>query len=156
MIFNTVGERKIWIEIGYGLEGILPDGLVGEIRDRYVIPYLKKGDYGNGHLMAVVAIARVIARDYGVQLTGNVKMPVPLRATKTKKSNFVKFITMIFFFFLILASRGRILPWLLLGSLFGSGHRSSGWGGFGGGGFGGGFGGFGGGMSGGGGAGGSY
>jgi len=61
------------------------------------------------------------------------------------------------FFFLILITRGRILPWLLLGSMFGGGSNRGGWGGFSsGGGFGGGFGGFGGGMSGGGGVSGSY
>ena len=41
LIFVAVKERKVRIETGYGVEGILPDGLVGEIRDRYMIPYLK-------------------------------------------------------------------------------------------------------------------
>ena len=34
LVFVTIKERKMRIEIGYGLEGILPDGLVGEIRDQ--------------------------------------------------------------------------------------------------------------------------
>ena len=32
LIFVTIKERKMRIEVGYGLEGILPDGLAGEIR----------------------------------------------------------------------------------------------------------------------------
>ena len=44
LIFVTVKERKMRIETGYGVEGILPDGLVGEIRDRYVVPFLKQGE----------------------------------------------------------------------------------------------------------------
>jgi len=48
LIFVTVKERRMRIETGYGVEGILPDGLVGEIRDRYMIPYLKEGDYDTG------------------------------------------------------------------------------------------------------------
>ncbi|OCA82974.1 TPM domain-containing protein [Pseudobacillus wudalianchiensis] len=35
------GERDIRIEVGYGLEGALPDGKVGRILDEYAIPYLK-------------------------------------------------------------------------------------------------------------------
>src|SRR5205814_7168110 len=30
-------DRKMRIEVGYGLEGILPDGAVGRIRDTYVL-----------------------------------------------------------------------------------------------------------------------
>ena len=50
LIFLTVKERKIRIETGYGVEGILPDGLVGEILDKYVVPFLKEGNYGKGSL----------------------------------------------------------------------------------------------------------
>lgn len=155
LVFNAVKERKIWIEIGYGLEGILPDGLVGEIRDRYFIPYLKNGDYGRGHLTGTVALASVIAKDRGVKLTGQINVPVQERRSESGRSGISKILSILFFIFLMIVTRGRILPWLLLGSMMGGGGRRSGdWGG--GGGFGGGFGGFGGGMSGGGGAGGSY
>ena len=41
LIFLTLQERKIRIEVGYGLEGILPDGKVGGILDEYVVPYLR-------------------------------------------------------------------------------------------------------------------
>ncbi len=44
LIFVTVKERKIRIETGYGVEGILPDGLCGEIRDQYMVPFLKLAD----------------------------------------------------------------------------------------------------------------
>ncbi|MDY6973785.1 MAG: TPM domain-containing protein, partial [Thermodesulfobacteriota bacterium] len=50
LIFITVKERKMRIETGYGVEGILPDGLAGEIRDRYMMPYLKKNEFGQGLL----------------------------------------------------------------------------------------------------------
>ncbi len=157
LIFNTIKERKFWIEIGYGLEGILPDALVGRIFDRNVRPYLRKDDYGNGHLMAVSAIALVIAKEHGVELSGDIGRQVAPK--RDGKSGIGGFFTFLLIIFLIIITRGRVLPWILLGSMFGGrgrGHHG-GWGGFsGGGGFGGGFGGFGGGMSGGGGAGGSY
>lgn len=155
LILNAIKERKIRIEIGYGIEGIIPDANAGRIRDEYLMPYLRKGDFGTGYLFTVAAIAKEIADEYGVQLTGDAKYYGQPRGAKSKGIG--GFFGMLIIFFLIIITRGRILPWLLLGSMMGGGRGRSGWGGFGnGGGFGGGFGGFGGGMSGGGGASGSY
>ena len=39
MLIMAEAERKVRIEVGYGLEGILPDGLCGEILDTYVVPW---------------------------------------------------------------------------------------------------------------------
>ena len=148
LIFLTVKERKIRIETGYGVEGILPDGLVGEILDKYVVPFLKEGNYGKGLYNAMYACSAYIAKDANVQLSGS---PAPYRPHNRAQQKGVNVFGLIFFFIaavLLLGTRkGReMLPWILL--LFLSGGRGGG-----GGGFGGGFGGFGGGMSGGGGAG---
>lgn len=155
LIFVTVKERKMRIETGYGVEGILPDGLVGEIRDTYMIPYLKQDKYGEGILNGTAAVAQVVSRAAGVQLTGQISVKRP---EKTSRSIFSFFPLLIIILFFMLGSRRRgswifFLPFLMGG---GGGRYSSG--GVGGsfGGFGGGFGGFGGGMSGGGGAGGSF
>jgi len=158
LIFVTVKERKMRIETGYGVEGILPDGLVGEIRDRYMIPYLKADKYGEGILRGAAAVSQVIAKDAGVRLTG--EMP-PTRVSRKKKRSaaalFPLFLLLLFFLF---GRRRRGSGLLLAALLMGGGRGGYGHsrGGFGGsfGGFSGGFGGFGGGMSGGGGAGGSF
>ena len=76
LIFFTVKERKIRIETGYGVEGILPDGLVGEILDKYVVPLLKEGNYGKGLYNAMYACSAYIAKDAGVQLSDS---PMPYR-----------------------------------------------------------------------------
>ena len=68
LIFVTIKERKMRIETGYGVEGILPDGLVGEIRDRYMTPYLKQNQFGEGLLNGTLAVSQVIAKDAGVKL----------------------------------------------------------------------------------------
>lgn len=154
LILNAIQERKVRIETGYGVEGILTDGTIGEIIDRYMLPYLKQGDYGAAHLNGVKAVARIIADDAGIQLTGDINRPVS-QTEPVSIPRFGKVLGILFFIFLILITRGRILPWLILGSMFGGRRGHDDWGGFGGrggGGFGGGFGGFGGGMSGGGGA----
>jgi uncharacterized protein len=155
LIFVTIKERKMRIETGYGVEGILPDGLVGEIRDRYMIPYLHKNQFGKGLLNGTLAIAQVIAKDAGVRLTGTSAVPRRIKKSRSGLSflPFLIFIVIILFF-----SRRRGGSWLFfLPFFFGGGGRGFG-GGMGGsfGGFGGGFGGFGGGMSGGGGAGGGF
>ena len=152
LIFFTLKERKIRIETGYGVEGILPDGLVGEILDKYALPFLKKGHYGKGLYNAMYACSAYIAKDAGVQISDS---PMPYR-TRVQQGK-IKIGPFEIIFFLIAAAvllgtrTGReMLPWLLL--IFLSGGRGGG----GGGGFGGGFGGFGGGGSGGGGAGRSF
>jgi uncharacterized protein len=160
LIFIALKERKMRIETGYGVEGILPDGLVGEIRDRYMVPYLKENRFGEGMLNGTLAVAKVIADDAGIQLTGK----PPAKAPKREKRSILSFLPflILIFFFMVLARRGRGAWLLFLPFLLGGGGRGRYTrGGFGGsfGGFGGGFGGFGGfggGSSGGGGAGGSF
>lgn len=162
LIFNAVAERKIRIEVGYGLEGIIPDGLAGEIRDRYLIPHLRKNDFDTGLANGLAAVASIIARDAGVKLSGGIATrPSGGRSRKRGQGGINIFQLMIFFFVIssMFGKRRRGGRGGLLGSLFllsmlggGRGYRSGGFGSFGGGGFGG----FGGGMGGGGGAGGSY
>lgn len=156
LIFVAVKERKMRIETGYGVEGIIPDGLAGEIRDQYIVPYLKQNRFGEGLLNGTLAIAQIIAKDAGVGLTG--QGPVR-RAPKQRSGLSGLLITLIFLGLLFSMGRRRGGMWPLLLLMF-MGGRGGGYGrgGFGGsfGGFGGGFGGFGGGLSGGGGAGGGF
>lgn len=160
LLFNTIAERRFRLEVGYGLEPVIPDGLAGEIRDNYVFPYFRQDDYGNGFLAGTQAVATIIANDAGVELTGGVPIQ-PVRRVTRKRNVSYKFFTFLMMVIIFMFFRGgggrrgrrRLWPWVLLGGMIAS-SESRGFGG--GGGFGGGFGGFGGGMSGGGGAGGSY
>ncbi|MDI6742332.1 MAG: TPM domain-containing protein [Smithella sp.] len=150
LIFLTVKERKIRIETGYGVEGILPDGRVGQILDQYVVPFLKEGNYGRGLYNAMYASSAYIAKEAGVEITGS---PMPHNANPNLSKRKIGLVEIIFFLIaavILLGTRtGRetLLPLLIYMLL--SGGRGGGRTG----GFGGGFGGFGGGMSGGGGAG---
>jgi uncharacterized protein len=146
LIFFTLKERKIRIETGYGVEGILPDGRVGEILDKYVVPQLQAGDYGKGLYNAVYACSAYIAKDAGVQISGSVTSNRTKVRGENKGIGIVGIIILLIIGALLLGTKtGRsLLPWILLLFLSGSGRG-------GGGGFSGGFGGFGGGGSGGGG-----
>lgn len=151
LLFLAVKERKIRIETGYGVEGILPDGLVGEILDQYVIPDLKAGQFGRGLTKGVIAMASVIAKDAHVELTGAPVLSKPQARGVRRGPGILPVLFLLFLIILLLGTRtGReLLPLILLMLL--SGGRGGGYGG-GGGGFGS-FGGFGGGSSGGGGGG---
>ena len=128
----------------------MPDGLTGGILDDYVMPDLRKGEYGLGLYRGLLRITEIVARNTGVQIDGIPAMDTRPRsdAGSRGRSSGGGIFLIIMFIFLMIITRGRILPWLLLSMFMGGGRG----GGFGGGGFGGGFGGFGGGMSGGGGA----
>ncbi len=158
LVFLAVDDHKYRIEPGYGLEGILPDGKVGDI-GRGMVPYLRAGDYDSAMTGAVGEVAQVIAADAKVTLNDQPGAQ-PAGHGSTVGNIILLFVLLIFFggFF--------VLRLLLSFGLFG-GWRSGPWigggwgggGGFGGGGGdsgGGGFGGFGGGSFGGGGAGGSW
>ena len=162
LILVSVQDRRLRIEVGYGLEYLITDARAGQIRDNYMVPNLRNNDYDNGIAQGALAVASFIAQDKGVELESSI--PVTRRPPARGRSSrgiapLVNLIVIIFIIMLISRRRGRggLLTALLLGSMLGGGRRSYYGGGFGGGfggsGFGGGgFGGFGGGFSGGGGA----
>ncbi len=144
LLLIALGERKVRIEVGYGLEGILPDGLCGEIIRQKIIPNFKKGNYDEGIWQAVATISNIIAKDAGILVSQLEKLPPSeyKLSKRVKRSRLLSNLLFLFFFFIFFSLRIFLFPFFL-----GGGYWSSG-----GGGFGGGFGGFGGGMSGGGGA----
>ena len=60
LVLVAVTDRKLWIATGYGVEGVLPDGKVGEIRDRHMVPAFRAGQYGEGIHRGVEAIGNVL------------------------------------------------------------------------------------------------
>lgn len=143
LIFVAVKERKIRIETGYGVEGRLPDGLVGRILDTEVIPHLKQNDYGKGIFYA--------AKTMSLILTKEVDISKKTEGDKNARPGSL-FLLIIFIFIIAPILFGKqtreMLPWLIFTAINSRNQGSGGFGGFGGGGFGG----FGGGISGGGGA----
>lgn len=156
LLLLAVDDHKYRIEPGYGLEGILPDGKVGDI-GREMVPYLRASDYDGAVTMAVDEIAQVIDTDANV--TPGDDQAVEQPAPQHRSSGIGAFqvililIFVAFYLFRILGSFGLFGLWGM--SFLGGGFGGGGFGGGGGGG-GGGFGGFGGGGFGGGGAGGSW
>ncbi len=158
LLLVSLKERKYRFETGYGLEGLLPDSLVGSIGRQYLVPYFKKGDYSSGITAAALAVINTIADDAGVKITGMPRLKsrsasynnrrTPQKPTLMGSIFSVLFIIGLIYLFI---KHPRLFIFLMLMTMSG-GRRSSGWGGGGGFGGGGSFGGGGGGGFGGGGA----
>ncbi|MBI4468879.1 MAG: TPM domain-containing protein [Acidobacteria bacterium] len=69
LLLVAPNDRKYRIEVGYGLEGDLPDSLAGDI-GRRMVPYFRQKRYGDGITVAVDAIAATIAHAKGVEISG--------------------------------------------------------------------------------------
>lgn len=158
LLMVAVAERRLRIEVGYGLEGAIPDGLAGRIRDNSLVPHLRNDDYGTGFLRATEAIAGLIAKEYDVELP-NVSLAETNRYSQSRGASLprIPIRLIVIAIFLLAGGGGRLFfPMMFLGGMGGGrsrgGFGSSSRGGFGGGGFGG----FGGGGFGGGGASGGY
>jgi uncharacterized protein len=179
LLLLAVDDHKRRIDVGYGLEGILPDGKLGDI-GREMVPLLRANDFDGAVTLAVGEMAQVIAADAKVTLDDEpVESPQPVPQPMRHRSSGNAFVPILFFIFIgfiilfrIIHGVGRMFgwwgPWWMMGGGGwggggGIGGGSIGGGGFSGGGGGGGsdsggsgFGGFGGGDFGGGGAGGDW
>jgi len=152
-------ERAYRFETGYGLEGILPDGYLGEVGRERLVPYMKEGRASEGIALTVLTVLGKISQDKGITISG---MP-ELRSMRSSSGGLGSLISIIIFF-LVFSSlfggararsghglnrwRGGSMPFwaFFLGSMMGGGRGpriGGGGGGFGsfGGGMGGGFGG---------------
>jgi len=174
LLLLAPNDRKYRIEVGYGIEPVINDARAGDA-GRAMVPFLRQNDFGSAVEVAAWQLAKYIADDRGVTLSGQPPAR-PIANTSRGRglpiSPFAFFIILfiVFKIFGSIISRGSgrrggfggcwwLLPFLMSGGGRGSGGGGSNWGGggFGGGGdSGGGFGGFGGGSSGGGGASGSW
>ncbi len=150
MLLLAVQERRMRLEIGYGLEPLVPDGYAGSVL-REMRPALREGHYGEALYNGVYTVASRIAEKSGTALDEASPRPASGQTPQGVVWLLRAFLLLVFGFLLFARRASR--PggvWYVAGSTFGG--WSGGFGGYDGGGGGGGFGGFGGGSSGGGGA----
>jgi len=164
LILVAVRDHKYRIEVGYGLEPILPDGKAGGF-GREAVPLFRQNDYSQGISLMTTRVADTIAADAGITLSTRPERAPPSRPEPTSSDTGWNAIQFLIVAVVLLVFVGPIALFFLrtlfgFGGRRGRGYYGGGWGGgyWGGGGFsgggfgGGGFGGFGGGSSGGGGA----
>ena len=63
LILVAPNEREMRIEVGDGLESVLPDGLAGEIRDQQFLPRFRDDDYAGGITAGVSRIADIVEKN---------------------------------------------------------------------------------------------
>lgn len=131
-------DRALRIEVGYGLEGVLPDGLCGAIIRKEITPSFRVGDYYGGIRAGVQAIMAATRNEYKADPK---RQPVDLTPLIM-----IGFFLLVMFMMLRSARRrssylrGGRIPVFFPGGWGGSsggGSSRSGWGSSGGGGFGG-------------------
>lgn len=77
LLLITTDDRLWRIEVGYGLEGALPDAKVGYIATTYLVPYLEQGDYYTGLYGTVDYLGGEIVANYdGTHPTNNSPYPI--------------------------------------------------------------------------------
>lgn len=158
LLLVAVKDKRGRIEVGYGLESVLPDALVGSIGRNAIRPAFSDGNWTAHLYEGSLLIANRIAASAGVHVTGMPQRNLPSGpgpharapggggAVACVSSLFPLILVAIIFSSMSRRHRGHgrwggggsWWLWMLLGSMMSSGRRHSGWGGgFGGGGFGG-------------------
>ncbi|WP_297515393.1 TPM domain-containing protein [uncultured Caulobacter sp.] len=153
-------ERKVRIEVGYGLEPVLTDALSSVIIQSAILPKFRDGDMQGGIVAGTDALVEQLSlpADQAKARVAQASQPERHKAKGSPIAGFFVFLFVVFVFSSLFRGRrggdgfGSALPWIILGALNNSG-RGGGWGGGdndwggGGGGFSGGGGSFGGGGS---------
>ena len=129
VLFVFLGDREMFIQVGYGLEGALPDALAKRIIEESIIPYFRTGDIAQGMAAGVDAMIAATQGEY----TGSGRANGDDRRSNRRSSSVFEiiFILIILVLSAIFRGRGRRRQ------IYGRGHhRTGGWmvGGFGGGG----------------------
>jgi uncharacterized protein len=160
LLLLSIGDRKSRLEVGYGLEPVIPDGYAGQVI-REMRPALRDQHYGDAFILAAQTLGRKISEVKGVAI----ETPAPRPQQQRPDEGFPFPIILVVIAVIVLlggigggggrgrSGMGNMLTGMLLGQLLGGArHGGRGRGGFGGYDSGDSFGGFGGGSSGGGGA----
>jgi uncharacterized protein len=167
LILVAVNDRKVKIEVGYDLEGIIPDGFAGQTIREAITPAFRRSAYGEGLLEGTTRLINRIGEQRSVTIPN---VPTAQPTVERRSTTRFPWIIVLWILIMLISSRkrrrrrrywgsGPWSNWTGGAGGFGGGGFGGSSGGFGGGGGGfggGGFGGFGGGRSGGGGASGSW
>src|SRR5208337_1191821 len=127
LILYAIDDHRARIEVGYGLEPILPDGKVGAFQ-REAVPLIQAGAYSQALLLVTSRVAKVIADDAGIQLT-NVQPEAPVEPDNQPGGGLsigaIIGIVIVILIILFTPLRG-ILFWILFSGIFGGGGSRGG------------------------------
>jgi uncharacterized protein len=103
VLFVFVQDRKMFIQVGYGLEGALPDITAFDITEYKIKPHFKNSDYEGGLAEGINSIFQAIRGEY----KGTGKTVRETRGSE-KGSTFVPNLLLFFFFMMLLFFLSRL------------------------------------------------
>jgi uncharacterized protein len=120
-------DRKASIQVGYGLEGALPDVIAFDIRERHMNPHFRNGDYEGGLIAAVDLICKAIRGEY----KGSGRTNAETRTDNGGTAGLLVFLIVVIVFLLLTRASRRFGGYRYTG--LGGPYVSGGWGSSGGG-----------------------
>ena len=116
VILLATEDREVYIAVGYGLEGALPDSKTGRLIDGYGYDYFAENEFSAGMKSLYNAVVREVYTEYGIDIPENVSAPEKYDANVSSGEVAGSwFAIFVFGIILFLVLRGK-LGWLLLGS----------------------------------------
>jgi len=143
LILLAVSDREIYIAVGNGLGGALPDSKTGRIIDNYAINYFKQDDFSSGLLSVYKAITNEVYLEYGLEAEEGY---IPIEYYNTTEDmptgkvavSWAMLIVIVFIYLFLFRKRRFFFGGFPMGGFyFGGGHSGFRGGGFSGGSFGG-------------------
>jgi len=69
LLLFSQDDRAVRIEVGYGLEGVIPDGLASRILDEHAVPWFRQGQIGRGLYLTTTEVARIVTQGSASPMT---------------------------------------------------------------------------------------
>ncbi len=113
LLLLSKGDRKVKIEVGYGLEGTINDGKAGRILDEMGIPYFKEEDWNSGVCGVYSNLLSEIYKEYGLEVPDEVTQVTKYRnANKNEIYLDIGISVFIILLFLIFTKKGGGTPFI--------------------------------------------
>jgi uncharacterized protein len=122
VLFVFIQDRKMFIQVGYGLEGALPDATAFDITERHIKPHFRTADYDGGLATGIDLIQKAIRGEY--KGSGKTVAEARDRNAKNAFGGFFFFLIIVFFLARIFSRSTRRRGW---GYSSGGGPFLGGW-----------------------------
>jgi uncharacterized protein len=123
VLFVFIEDRKMFIQVGYGLEGTLPDATAFDITERHIKPRFRANDYAAGLATGIDLICKAIRGEYA----GTGKTQAEERSASGSGNGLLIFIICVVIFLFVVRTRWRGgYGYSSLGGPFGGGWSSGG------------------------------
>lgn len=141
VIVLSVDDRELYVAIGYGLEGALPDSKVGRLEDTYAIPYLSEDNFSKGITELYKALINEVFIEYGIEVEEGYTPADQLSEVETEEGvspfkiiiSWVILIALVMIYIFVFRKRGIVIFGSPFGGFRGGGFHGGGFGGSGGG-----------------------